>query len=187
MARPRAFDPEQAIDAVMRVFWHKGFAETSYSDLVEASGVSRKGLYTAFGDKEALFVAALRHYRQTVFKALFSTLDEEEISVESISEMLREFGQLAASEAGSSGCFMANTALDDTLRIAEVRCQVDSHLSAMSQSFSEAFLRAGLTTQKAKTLGHYFTGIMQGLFLLAHARASQEMIESYISVAVSAL
>ncbi|MGD1899882.1 MAG: TetR/AcrR family transcriptional regulator [Phormidesmis sp.] len=171
----------------MRVFWQKGFAETSYGDLVEASGVSRKGLYTTFGNKEALFIASLRHYRQTVFRSILSALNKEAITLEDISTMLKELGQLAVSEAGSSGCFMANTASDDTLQISEVKYQIDAHLQSMSHSFSEALQRAGVKAKRAKVLGHYLTGVMQGLFLLAHARAREDIIEDYIAVAISTL
>lgn len=187
MARPRTFDPDEALDAVMRMFWQKGFAETSYDDLVEASGVSRKGLYTTFGSKEALFVASLRHYRQTVFQTILSSLDKEDLSIDDIVTMLKDLGQLSLSEAGHSGCFMANTAADDTLRIPEVKYQIDAHLKAMSQRLFDALVRAGVKTSRAERLGDYLTGAMQGLFLLAHARAEKPMIENYVTAVIAAL
>lgn len=187
MARTRSFDPEEALASVMRVFWQQGFAETSYDDLVKASGVSRKGLYTAFGDKEALFIASLRYYRKTIFKDLFADLERSSITIEDIIKILENLGQLAASEGGSIGCFMANTAADETLTIPEVKQQVDAHLKAMSQSFQAAFQRAGMPKGKSTTWADYFTGMMQGLFLLAHARADKSMIQNYIRVAISVL
>ncbi|MEM8839406.1 MAG: helix-turn-helix domain-containing protein, partial [Pseudomonadota bacterium] len=75
MPRPREFNPDDALDAAMRVFWAKGFAETSYDDLVLGTGVSRKSLYSVFGDKHMLFIAALQRYRAKIVPDLFRALD----------------------------------------------------------------------------------------------------------------
>ncbi|MEG9527470.1 MAG: TetR/AcrR family transcriptional regulator [Hyphomicrobiales bacterium] len=60
--RPRAFDREAALGQAMRLFWCRGFAATSISDLTAAMGIGSPSLYAAFGSKEALYAEALRHY-----------------------------------------------------------------------------------------------------------------------------
>jgi AcrR family transcriptional regulator len=62
MGRHREFDVEKALDAALCVFWRKGYEGASYADLTEATGVERPGLYSAFGNKEALFRLALKRY-----------------------------------------------------------------------------------------------------------------------------
>src|ERR1700679_3722681 len=62
MGRPREFDIDAALEKAMRLFWAKGYEGTSVADLTETLGVSRPSLYAAFGDKEALFRAALERY-----------------------------------------------------------------------------------------------------------------------------
>jgi AcrR family transcriptional regulator len=62
MGRHREFDVEKALDAVLCVFWRKGYEGASYADLTEATGVERPALYSAFGNKEALFRQALDRY-----------------------------------------------------------------------------------------------------------------------------
>jgi AcrR family transcriptional regulator len=62
MGRPREFDVEKALDAVLCVFWRKGYEGASYADLTEAAGVERPALYAAFGNKEAMFRRALARY-----------------------------------------------------------------------------------------------------------------------------
>ena len=53
--RPRAYDPDVALDQAMRVFWEAGYASSSLDDLGAAMAMSRPSLYGAFGDKEALY------------------------------------------------------------------------------------------------------------------------------------
>ena len=60
--RPRGFDEEEVLDVAMRLFWEHGFDGTSMSELTEAMGINRRSVYAAFGNKEALFTAALERY-----------------------------------------------------------------------------------------------------------------------------
>ena len=59
VARPREFDETTALDAAIACFWHRGYKATSVRDLADSMGISGPSLYNAFGDKRALFVAAL--------------------------------------------------------------------------------------------------------------------------------
>src|SRR5438045_69567 len=62
VGRPRAFDPDAALDRAMHVFWAKGYEGTSLSDLTRAMRINRPSLYAAFGNKEQLFKKVLDRY-----------------------------------------------------------------------------------------------------------------------------
>jgi AcrR family transcriptional regulator len=62
MGRPREFDPDQALDRALRVFWRSGYEGASIADLTEAMGITKPSLYAAFGNKEELFRKALDRY-----------------------------------------------------------------------------------------------------------------------------
>src|SRR5882724_8280162 len=62
LGRPRAFDPDVALDRAMHVFWSKGYEGASLSDLTRAMRINRPSLYAAFGNKEQLFRKVLDRY-----------------------------------------------------------------------------------------------------------------------------
>src|SRR5258705_1499319 len=62
LGRPRAFDPDAALERAMHVFWAKGYEGASLSDLTRAMRINRPSLYAAFGNKEQLFRKVLDRY-----------------------------------------------------------------------------------------------------------------------------
>ena len=66
MAGTKQFDHGTVVDRAMMLFWRKGYGGTSIQDLEKATRLRRGSLYNAFGDKQGLFVAALKRYETTV-------------------------------------------------------------------------------------------------------------------------
>lgn len=64
MSRNKNADLDRVLRAATRVFLEHGFAATSMSDLVAATGMNRAGLYSAFGSKHQLYITALARYRE---------------------------------------------------------------------------------------------------------------------------
>ena len=184
MARPRTFEPDKALDLAMQVFWRKGYSETSYDDLVSETGVSRKSLYSVFGDKEELFLKALRHYCKTRIPVMFETLSKENLSLEDIHDLFLWLSGLTASGKLAQGCFMANTATDEMIRNPKVKAAYDRYIKTMIEMLDDGFRRAGLSKDKARELAVYYLGILQSLQLMAHAGTSEEIVETFAGTAL---
>jgi TetR/AcrR family transcriptional repressor of nem operon len=60
--RPREFDEDAVLEAVMRLFAEKGYEAASLADIVDAAGLNKSSLYNTFGSKEELFQRAIRRY-----------------------------------------------------------------------------------------------------------------------------
>jgi TetR/AcrR family transcriptional repressor of nem operon len=45
MSHPKEFNPDEAIEKAMQVFWHKGYEATSMEDLLTAMDLNRGSLY----------------------------------------------------------------------------------------------------------------------------------------------
>ncbi len=188
MPRPRSFEPKDALDQATQVFWAKGFDHTSYNDLVKATGVSRKGLYSAFGDKDDLFLKVLRHYRASFVPERFGPLFKKDVTLPEIKRLLSSFAENATKNDPSYlGCLMVNTAGEATINKPEVRAIYNHHVMRLGKEFSSALARAGLSADEAERLGDYCAGIIQGLLLLARAKVDNCVINNFMDTALDEL
>src|SRR2546421_1155785 len=74
MARPKEFDRDEALQKAMEVFWSRGYEAASIQELVKQMGINRQSLYDTFGDKHALYLAALDRYREVEGGKMFELL-----------------------------------------------------------------------------------------------------------------
>jgi TetR/AcrR family transcriptional repressor of nem operon len=113
MARPCAYDRQELLRCATALFWERGFAGTSVDDIVEAAGVSRSSLYAAFPDKNALFLAALEHYLQTVTHAKLEQLARGKRASSAIRRFFLELAaERPSANAPAHGCLLTNTAVE---------------------------------------------------------------------------
>lgn len=108
MARPRSFDSDVVLDKAVQTFRAKGFDGASVEDLEKATGLRRASLYGAFGDKRALYLAALKRYQGTRGVALLETLNAAKSGRAAIEALLKITLDEAAGDP--CGCLLANAA-----------------------------------------------------------------------------
>lgn len=72
----------QLLDASLDVFLRYGYRKTSMSDVADAAGLSRQGLYFHFDTKEALFTATLEHWIRTMQRGVLEAVGETGRSLE---------------------------------------------------------------------------------------------------------
>jgi TetR/AcrR family transcriptional repressor of nem operon len=109
MARPISFDPEEALDRAMDLFWERGYREVSVDDLVQQTGLNRHSLYGRYGSKYGLACAALQRYCDESLARLTEVLNHSG----SPTERLKRFFALRAPDCADAwwtnmldrGCF----------------------------------------------------------------------------------
>ncbi|WP_331315309.1 TetR/AcrR family transcriptional regulator [Methylobacterium mesophilicum] len=84
----------------MRLFWRRGFAATSISDLTAVMGIGSPSLYAAFGSKEALYAEALRHYGDRYDGMVWANFAAAATAREAVAALLMDS---AAALTGSCG------------------------------------------------------------------------------------
>ena len=60
--RPRAFDPEAAVETALGLFHARGYDAVGVAELSQAIGVNPPSLYAAFGSKQGLYERAVARY-----------------------------------------------------------------------------------------------------------------------------
>lgn len=103
MGRHRQFNENEALEAALSVFWQKGYEGASLEDLTQATGVARPGLYSAFGNKEKIFLRALDLYDATYMGFMREALNEP-TSREVVARILRESASVQTASAAHPGC-----------------------------------------------------------------------------------
>lgn len=103
MGRLKGFDRNEVLDQALQVFWKKGFADTSLSDLEKATGVNKSGLYSEFKDKEDIFCESLKRYSDTT--PVINILTAEPLGWKNIETFLKA----GMTCKGQKGCYMANS------------------------------------------------------------------------------
>jgi AcrR family transcriptional regulator len=150
LGRPRAYDPEVALQRAMDAFWDAGFSGTSLDDLSARMGMNRPSLYAAFGDKEALYLKTLDSYRAIRRAAITAVFG----SGRSLPDALRELYALMidrflAGERGARGCYLVGTAATEAVQNPKVR----EALAESSRELDEAFRSAFSAAQARGELG----------------------------------
>jgi TetR/AcrR family transcriptional regulator, transcriptional repressor for nem operon len=127
----------------MELFWLRGYQRLGLTELLSHLGISRQSLYDTFGNKRALFLRCIQHYRRTQLSHALALLDREDPPLENVKAVLRFFEQLAL-DYRCRGCLVANalveigrddeeifTLLSETLEI--LRAGIERALEAAKQ------------------------------------------------------
>lgn len=113
MARQREFDEDKVLDALRDVFWEHGYEGTSYSNIMEATGLQKGSLYAAFGDKRALYQKAIARYDAQIVSAAVKMLRNEALSPKArIESLMNGPVEAAGTDEGRRGCLLCNAAVD---------------------------------------------------------------------------
>lgn len=140
--RPRSFDPDEVLDKARAVFWNLGYAATSLDDLAAATGLNRPSLYAAFGDKHALYLAALDRSAREGIASLSGALQVEaplRAILWTIFERTIEIYR--SGELGQRGCFLVGTAVTQAVDDPDARERLAAFVADTDRLFTERFQR----------------------------------------------
>jgi TetR/AcrR family transcriptional repressor of nem operon len=191
MARVREFEPQEALDRATMLFWEQGFGKTSMEELVEATGVSRYGLYGTFGGKRELFIAALRHYANMMVGRA-KGLTHEDAGLADIEAFFAEVMKQATGPEARRGCMLCNTATEIAPRDPEIAAVIRLLFEQLAAAFTNALTNAQAARRVSKELdtesmGHVLVGILQGVVVFARTGCSKAQIKRYIEGAIAIL
>lgn len=189
MGRHREFDVDKALDAALCVFWRKGYEGTSYTDLTEATGVERPALYSAFGNKEALFRRALDRYYDRYLN-FFPAALQQPTSRDVAAYMLRGAAELHTRYPDRTGCLGVHGALagsDDAEPIRRAVIEARANGEALLRERLERAKRDGDLPETANcaALAAYVCAVLHGMAVQAKAGYSRAVLEAVAEQALA--
>ena len=178
--RPQAFDPQEALDRAVEMFWEHGYEGVDVERIARAVNVTKPCLYREFGDKPSLLFEAVKRYAQTHGAPLLKTF----LAETDIRRAVTAFCEttVATATAGPrTGCLMAAAALGQSERVKEIREYCARGLTASADLLGQRFQKeidAGRLSGKipGKVRGRLLIDAMQGLLLRARAGVSRKRL-----------
>jgi len=187
MARPREFDPEQALEQAMNVFWQQGYEGASLPDLLVGMGLTRGSLYKAFKDKRSLFLLVLGRYEQgAVAQAVnllsAGTIPDGASRIEALFEMVVD----AVESGDRRGCLLCSAAAGPSSYDPDIAAAVKKGLEQMRDGFAVALAASDIPETRQPALADLLVTQYVGLRIMARSMDRLDVL-SRASAAVSGL
>ncbi|KOR83576.1 transcriptional regulator [Bacillus sp. FJAT-22058] len=192
MVRQREFDEEKALDDAMLLFWEKGYKATSLSDLTAKMGIQRPSLYSAFGDKEKLFEAALRKYTKLHASHIRKKLQNNLSVKEAFHTFFEDLVEEEYKESPNKGCFCINTMVELAPHDEKFEILTREHQMYLSIIFQETIVRGIRSGElesslNAKVLAQTLVASLIGLTVLMKSRPERSFVENSVAMILSLL
>jgi AcrR family transcriptional regulator len=188
LGRPRAFNPDVALDRAMHVFWAKGYVGASLSNLTRAMRINRPSLYAAFGNKEQLFGKVLDRYMSGPL-AWFGKALAAAKARDVVEQIFLGTARMAEDPRTPAGCLLVQGAL--ACGTASARKEVAARRAA-----AEVALRCRLQRAKREgdlpknadpaELAHYVVTVVRGMAIQAADGASRDQLHRVAQIALRA-
>jgi len=175
----------------MRLFWRKGYENTTVHDLTEEMGITAPSLYAAFGDKEQLYLEAIGHYRDGPGEYADSILESTGTAFEAVRTLLIETCKVTTDPETPSGCLLVNSAVLSNVAspriqqaVAECRQSAQDELTArIARGQREGDVPAHVD---ASTLARFYVTVLTGIAIQAREGLSCADMQAIIESAMMA-
>ena len=187
--RPLSFDRAAALEKAMHVFWERGYESASVADLTSAMGITPPSLYTAFGDKEHLFLEAVEAYGKGPGAFGARALAEEPTAREAVQRLLKEGASELTRDCQPHGCMMVMAAINCSVAAEHVQAALSRRRALGLKSMQDRIQR-GIDEGElprgtdAGALASFYATVYQGMSMQARDGASTESLLNSVEMAM---
>ena len=191
LGRPLSFERDKALNAALLQFWQTGYETTSVAELTHAMGITAPSLYTAFGDKESLFLECLEKYANPGPKTTPELIAEAGSARQAAQQLLEVSARWFTQKDAPAGCLVASAASSGSINSQRVRAALknirDANRKAL-QKRTERDIREGQLpgTANAQALASMTMAIVQGMSTLARDGVGQKALLDLAQTAMRA-
>lgn len=179
--RPLSFDRDAALEQAMHVFWERGYEAASITDLTAAMGITPPSLYTAFGDKEKLFLEAIERYALGPGSAGPRALKEEATARGAIERWLHESAEELTRPCHPRGCMVVMATTNCSVAAEHVQTALSKRRAAAIANVKSR-IQQGIdngelpTDTDAKALSNFYSTVYQGMSMQAKDGARKSVV-----------
>ncbi|RLA14290.1 MAG: TetR family transcriptional regulator [Gammaproteobacteria bacterium] len=192
MPRQREFDPNEALQTAIELFWEKGYYDSSVDEVVKRSGVAKYGIYGTFGTKRELFMKALNQYAGDRHRDIQRPIRNPDASLPEIRAFFRQAPGMLTQENTRRGCLICNTGVELGNRDAEINAFVNDFFSDIARVMQGCLERSIVKGQIAAPedvagLATYLATEFRTALMLAASGVSRRQIEKHLGIALRVL
>lgn len=183
MARPREFDPEEAMDRAMGLFWDVGYEEASLAELLAAMEITKGSFYKAFQDKQSIYLASLDRYNSKVISGTVAFLGDAAAGTgrERILGLFAMVTDAVKKDGDRLGCFLCNALIDKAAEGGEAESKLQAMVHRLENAFFKALRDDGMIEEgQARETARGILSAYFGLRVLGRAGLSSEMADDCI-------
>ena len=175
----------------MHVFWQRGYEAASITELTAAMGITAPSLYTAFGDKERLFLEAIERYATGPGGGYPRALEEEPTAYLAIKRCLEEAAEELTRPCHPRGCMVTMAATNCSLASAHIQAAMAKRRAASDNGVRcriEHGIRDGElpADTDAEALSNFYATVFRGMSMQATDGASRESLLATAAAAMRA-
>jgi len=191
MARQREFNTDTALDRAVDTFWQQGFEAAGVQALCTAMKLNPGSVYAAFGDKRALYLAAMDRYIDTVSRDAIERINGASSGGAGIRAYFANLIDAIVGGKRRWGCLITNAVAELAQRDPEIANKIDLHFARLTTAFEAALVRARCTGELVPDAGPekapFLVCLVQGLNVLAKTRPPRKVLENIVQTALGAL
>lgn len=175
----------------MHVFWERGYEAASIADLTAAMGITPPSLYTAFGDKERLFLEAIERYALGPGSAGPRALKEEPTARGAIDRWLRESAEELTRPCHPKGCMVVMATTNCSVAAEHVQMALTKRRAAAIANIHSR-IQSGIDSGElppdtdAQALGNFYSTVYQGMSMQAKDGATRASLMATVDAAMRA-
>ncbi len=175
MPRQREFNQDDVLYKAMLLFWARGYEATSVRDLTSAMGISSSSLYEAFGDKHAIYMAALERYCRLEQERTVQIAAAAADPADFVARLFASLDTIAISDVRTQGSLAFNAMVEFGARDSAVTIQLLDHYAAVVAIVAgvlEGWQRAGSVTPDvpAGSLAHTLLSTLIGVVTISSVK-----------------
>ena len=163
MPRVKLFDRQDALKKAMELFWEKGYASTSLSDLTAHLGIGKGSFYATFNSKSDLFKAAFDLYRNSKVEMLEQLLQAEPDVKAGLRKLLTFNLEELLNDDKHKGCFVANTCSEFPGTNEEIKDKLVAHYSIVQKALANYFKNGQVPAAKADAVAETIITYIMGM------------------------